>query len=182
MINPMKSAPPTDLKELRKVIHGIGGFCSDDKCSASCVSQLNAVMSAIKRYEKHIAIPDETPADVSLCQGCGCMTHTIKGKCGKCQADKAPDELKETVRAEILYQLLAPKAKELGVNVEYVEWLIYTFLPAYEKRQGLHARKDALSEFDIHEEGVSYVKYDNIAERIAEIDKQLNGGAPNEAV
>ena len=92
MINPMKSTPPTDLKELRKVIHDIGGFCSDDKCSASCVSQLNAVMSAIKRYEKHIAIPpttpDETPIDVSLCHGCYCATHTINGKCGKCKADK----------------------------------------------------------------------------------------------
>jgi hypothetical protein len=26
--------------------------------------------------------------DISLCNSCNCMTHTIKGKCGKCHASK----------------------------------------------------------------------------------------------
>ena len=25
---------------------------------------------------------------ISLCKKCWCMTHTIDGKCGKCEADK----------------------------------------------------------------------------------------------
>jgi hypothetical protein len=29
---------------------------------------------------------------ISLCPNCNCMTKTIKGKCGKCGADK-PDQL-----------------------------------------------------------------------------------------
>lgn len=26
--------------------------------------------------------------EISLCPNCYCITHTIKGKCGKCEADK----------------------------------------------------------------------------------------------
>ncbi len=35
---------------------------------------------------------DNVPDDVSLCDSCGCMTHTIDDRCGKCKAIKsAPD-------------------------------------------------------------------------------------------
>jgi len=34
------------------------------------------------------------PIAVSLCHSCFCGTHTIKGKCGKCGADK-PTPAKE---------------------------------------------------------------------------------------
>ena len=29
--------------------------------------------------------------DISLCDKCYCMTHTIKGKCGKCHSIKKSD-------------------------------------------------------------------------------------------
>ena len=39
---------------------------------------------------------------------------------------KASEELQETIDIEKLYEYLIPKAKELGVPLEYVEWLIYS--------------------------------------------------------
>lgn len=29
--------------------------------------------------------------EISLCENCWCMTHTIDGRCGKCKALKRPD-------------------------------------------------------------------------------------------
>ena len=39
---------------------------------------------------------------------------------------KASEELQGTIDIEKLYEYLLPKAKELAVPLEYVEWLIYS--------------------------------------------------------
>ena len=36
------------------------------------------------------------------------------------------EELKKNLETEALYEYLLPKAKELAVPIEYVEWLIYS--------------------------------------------------------
>lgn len=47
--------------------------------------------------------------EISACDKCFCMTHTIKGKCGKCKADKEEpmsDELKDKLETEQLARKL----------------------------------------------------------------------------
>lgn len=42
--------------------------------------------------------------------------------------------VEETHRIEKLYSELVPKAKELGADIVFIEWLIYDYLPNHDDR------------------------------------------------
>ena len=55
-------------------------------CNESRVWEIQDKLgNLLKRIEK--SSKPQAPA-ISLCSKCNCMTKTIKGKCGKCNADK----------------------------------------------------------------------------------------------
>ncbi len=45
-------------------------------------------------------ISQHNKQDISLCKSCYCMTKTIKGKCGKCKADKSQNQVQTNSHPE----------------------------------------------------------------------------------
>ena len=70
--------------------------------------------------------PLETPGDdITLCTNCNCMTHTIDGKCGKCDAAKVETPSEPT------YTL-----KQLSILIRYaldLSLLVKMTLPQHEE-------------------------------------------------
>ena len=70
--------------------------------------------------------PLETPSDdITLCTSCNCMTHTIDGKCGKCDAAKVETPSEPT------YTL-----KQLSILIRYaldLSLLVKMTLPQHEE-------------------------------------------------
>lgn len=46
----------------------------------------------LNKLARQNALQHPKPSDISLCDSCGCMTHTIDGHCGKCKAPKPSKE------------------------------------------------------------------------------------------
>jgi hypothetical protein len=62
------------------------------------------------------ALPDD---EISLCYSCWCMTKTIKGICGKCEADKQEgnlDYMRKSARMEILWELKSKFESQKDLN------------------------------------------------------------------
>lgn len=59
--------------------------------------------------------PNPAHGDISLCDGCGCMTKTVNGECGKCKVEKAVDKCVE-LYGQDLEDMAKPKGfcKESG--------------------------------------------------------------------
>lgn len=54
------------------------------------IDDLWPIESSIGRYFRDAAqVTLEMSDDISLCKSCWCMTHTVDGKCGKCEALKS---------------------------------------------------------------------------------------------
>ena len=99
-------------KKIGETCMGCGGLClAGCHCKSGNLDQ--KCPAHFPQENKHIPLSHED--EVSLCDACHCMSHTIKGKCGKCKAPKDTQENERIVDRPDLYE----HAKSI---VEGTEW------------------------------------------------------------